>query len=891
MLSENYSFFNQFSQSLAHYGDRNWSPLDLAKLVVNSNHAVEPERQDLEWLRPKTTLLPPKLLAQLDEKRLVLERPDTDYPELLQTAIPQVILDGRFTDEDFLAVFPARTKLDLGIRRGRAKTVFRLFKAAKKVEVWARWIPQLVNLDYITVCMLLMYEFVHGDWLDFWARFKCLNSLDDLQKVTKWVSDRLKKEPCDMNLRLRYCEAGGVSGYRNPPFGNFDYFGESRALADAGEPHGLLCDNWDETFSRHAKLVQGDSVPNTVPFLTIEQFIKSDIASTSGASTFGKVEWEYEGEKGKFKARKNFLLDITTPEYLAEQTRLHLGKQVNKSFIKAELGKQRIAVTGDLWSYFSQSWLNYLAGGVYLKWPGNTMDERLFDQARRMQQMLDTAVNAYGLPFDFRAFDHQPETSEVVDLADKYLSRGVVNVPDAYKAEWSLFKTKTLQSFSNATIVAREGEKVEEVKIEGGVQSGIRLTSLLGNYWNSTMTSVGKEIVRKAGNMNEIPSWLRGDDSALYAKDYWTVLLMRLAYAAINAVGNDSKYGIHFEQSEFLRVWYAERCYGYVNRAIPNLLQRKPWSNEPWTPEGVLQAQLSTVDTMERRMSCKFDILRSVLIQEWTIIRKVSSDWLQAPTTIGGLGILPFKGKIPSKPWPQLNKPKVLFSTDPASLEYYKEKYKDYNITDLEASTIQQEMMLDKAATDDVRGMGKIFRDAYNKILLTVKDVEWSSVSLGTFPLADLPTTAALLRMTDQVISAEMLAKNRSAVFGHFKHLERWWNDTTLICQIRGTRPIKELEKYSPEAYREIRKLERRGLHRANAIDYIFGKISGIVATPLSPLLVEIVTASLANSMESWMQEGRRWTRTTWAWFTSTVGNWFAKELDSSPFSKRLFQW
>jgi len=49
--------------------------------------------------------------------------------------------------------------------------------------------------------------------------------------------------------------------------------------------------------------------------MTLEEFIASDISQTSGASSYGKIVYETEtvdGElkDGKFKARKNFLLDL-----------------------------------------------------------------------------------------------------------------------------------------------------------------------------------------------------------------------------------------------------------------------------------------------------------------------------------------------------------------------------------------------------------------------------------------------------------------------------------------------------------------------------------------------------------------------------------------------------
>lgn len=872
-----------------------WTADDIKSMVYAANMGLEPTREDMAWLRDKTTLLPPQLLTQLDERSLLrgipkLERPDVSInsPELLAK-----ILDGQFDDKEFESMFPARTKIDLGIRRARARTIYMCYATQGKLEEWKRWIPRLGNMDYITVCCLMLAHLIHDKWLDFWHRVDCLRSMEDFQEVAKHVSNLLKKFPAPMELRLRYCEASTMCGYRNPPFQNFDYFGESRKLAEGGESHGLIGDDWLNRFTAAADDVQGSSVPGHVKFMTLEEYIGSDLAQTGGASTFGKIEWEFEGEEGKFKARKNFLLDIATAKYLAEQTMEHLGYQVNKSFIKPELGKMRIAVTGDIWSYFSQSWLNYLAGAVYLQWPGNTMDERIGQQTERMFDMRKAADKAYPLPFDFAAFDHQPQTSEVEVLSRSYLERGIVNVPFEHLDVFNKVLNSTVVSFSHATIVAREGDETKDFKVEGGLPSGIRLTSLVGNYWNSTMTLIAKENLQRMGVTEKLTSWLRGDDSAIYAKTYWSSLLMRLSYAAINAVGNDSKYGIHWQQSEFLRVWYGtKKCYGYPNRAIPGIIQRKPWGSEPWDPEGVIAAQLSTVCTLERRLDRNLDWLRDVLCLDWSRIRHQTTRWLRLPRTLGGLGMLSFQGWVSSKPWPSVDHPKIKFKNiEPDSWNVYAQRYEEWGLTENEAREIQQETMISKAASDDIRGLGKVFRDKYKTELKMLGTVEWRRVDIKVFPTESLSGGARLLGSLNSKLMLEQVMRSKAATFGEFQRLAQWWKELQTVCRYRDLKPVLELQKYNASAYMELRRLERKGLHRAAALDYMFGSIRGLVVGRLNPLLSGIVEAAMSHSVEAWALGAKKWNRETWSWFTSTVANWYGESLNESQLSQTLFQW
>jgi len=180
--------FHAWAKSLSNYGDLIWSPEDLAGLIASANLQIEPDEYDIAWLRDKTTLLPPRRLESSDEKSLLRDAPKTECPALrpdVDIKLRNSIVIGKFTDDEFLLLFPARTKIDLGIRRARASTIWHLYQSTGREKEWAYWIPRLVNQDYITVCNMMLAEWIHTKWLSFWARLRCLNSLDDWLLTTK----------------------------------------------------------------------------------------------------------------------------------------------------------------------------------------------------------------------------------------------------------------------------------------------------------------------------------------------------------------------------------------------------------------------------------------------------------------------------------------------------------------------------------------------------------------------------------------------------------------------------------------------------------------------------------------------------------------------------------
>ena len=589
-------------------------------LVLASQGKIDIDDGELERLvRDKTNLLNPLLAEQMTIDQALIKAKNLGYfkdYEVPEVQDRPIITEIPTTDEQWQTLFPPRTKADMSVRRSRLQDWQPLMDIS--------WLNKLRNLDYITVANLTIAREIHGPVLEhIFTTMGMLSSLEHYIRGANSLNQIAKKYPLAIDDRLLLAELGNLTGYRQMPMPGFDIYKEASALAHGGEPHGLQETEWDGVFNTAAREVMRGQVIPPVEFLTLEEYIRQDLASTSGSSTIGKMHYNWEENKGKFKARKNMVMDLFTAEEVIALVKKNYTKQTATAFVKPELGKLRVAVTGDIEAYYVSSWLNYLCGHCYTSWDGNTLEESATQQLKRMERTLDALIKAFSLPFDYKGFDHQPTLTEIKILLREYLASALRNVPPEYQEEVRTVIDDVVESFSETVMIIRDGDKTWQIKVTGGVQSGVRLTSLLGNMWNQTMTVISERLCELTDVL--IMKLIRGDDSSLISRNYAGCLLARLGYQAINAQGHDAKYGIHYQETEFLRIWYAnDRVYGYPNRAIPSLVQRKPWTSDPWGSEAVVISQLETIKLIERRVGRPQKTILDLIINSWQRKRGLS---------------------------------------------------------------------------------------------------------------------------------------------------------------------------------------------------------------------------------------------------------------------------
>lgn len=887
MYPRQYNAAEYIAEGLKLYGEKGWgAELIFRMLMTAQGQCQYVQDQWRKILMHKTSLLDPRDQPYLTRAQIVSTARNLKYFKDYKVE-PSAARPPRTqwfkNDDEAIEYLTIRTKSDLSIRRARIMDYRGLITLAQ--------LNELKQLDYIHVCNCMAAIVVHGpEILDVWKAMDMLDSFDGYIRGANALNQVAKKMRITMADRLQLAELGNLTGYRQPPVPGFDIVKETKALAEAGETHGIY--QWETVFQEAAADVMAKQHIPEVKWITLEEYVRADLASTAGASSIGKVKYEYQGKVEKFKARKNLLYDILTSEEIYKIVVASYPEQTATAFVKPELGKLRIAVTGDIANYYVTSWLNYLAGHCYTTWEGNTLEESSDVQMARMERTLNELRDAFSLPFDYAGFDHQPTMSEIKWLVRVYLECALVNTPTQFRVLVQGVIDTVVESFSNSVVIVWEAGKKWTFKVTGGVQSGIRLTSLLGNFWNQTITQVVTKILR----LDAVKAkYLRGDDSSIIAVNYLSVLLFRLGYAALNARGHDAKYGIHYQETEFLRIWYAnDRCYGYPNRAIPGINQRKPWTAEAWASDSVIESQLRTVRTIERRMGTAQLQLERMVTQAWARKRKTDIRYLRLPKYMGGLGLLPWHDEIVDVPYPSVDRVEVRFEVAPGTNLRYGEKLQAdipltrFELTEEELSQMQQRAMNDKVSTDDVPGYNKIQRNMFKEALdeFVKKTKTWRTLQIST-PVLDL--TAGLMGLVSKNEVKDLVVRPARRFFGKYKYHEKEWRSLAELSRYRDLDMKEEYSKYTWGFFEDRRLLEKRGMHRSQATDWLFGKIERPSVIGIHDQAVHIIEPYVSAVVESYLYH--KWSRWTLTRFVQDT--WISAErmIKKSRLYERLLQY
>lgn len=859
-------------------------PQDRFNLVAEATEMLPPE-----WQTP---------LKASDIKRILESTiPEKAEPSDVVPADWSVIMKGTASEEQYVSVFRPRTKTDMSIRRTRMHDCAALYRKHSKLDEWQQIVDHCRRWgwDYIACANLANFNWALSDagfsWWHAMTEVGCLpGSLTTYMARSRKLSDLLKTRPCTVN-RFRLMECAGVSGYRNPPMPGFDVFKEAKLLAQ-GEyiPHDAYTLKFKEVAAEALRM----HIP-PVAWIDLWDFIRSGEWLTTGSSSIGMVEWSYDGESGSFKARKNMVVHVVSGDELCEYVKGMFGKQTNRTIVKAELGKMRLAVAGDLATYLMMTWINRLLGGAYVQWPGSTIEEDLPQMSDRLIDMLSALASGFGLPFDYKGFDHQPTTAELIVIIEQLIAHARNNVPTAHIPHFEWVCQGILLGMRHAQLITRDGDETQVLDVEGGLMSGLRWTSTVGNAWNTVVTSLVLKALGAVGiDTMSVKRWIRGDDSAIVTPSWAAAYLVRMGYQGASVEAGDGKFSIWKGQCEFLRQWFDQRVYGYAPRSLPGWLQRKPWASAPWKDSAVMDALADLRELLIRR-GCSAERVWAMwnnTAEIWCRHTRVSRRWLQLPKCDGGLGLEPWRGWRSDKAWPAVQ---VVSITIKNATEWAERAImEEVKVAGVQASPETIRLWADRRrsqliATDDIPGLMKPYRDAWKDAFHTLKN-RWVYERATLMPplWEDRVTVVSAMRPEKGALAAIEAELTRPNGFGYGRKALQDWRTWSELSRYEKVRPVQLLHERYPDVWALLKELEHHGLTRQQALSWVMADIQwpNFGANPIVRSLVEKAALSLIGDPKK-----RRWRAGEWVSTVYHYWQWAEKQVTSSLWYNTLFLW
>nr|UHS72471.1 MAG: putative RNA-dependent RNA polymerase [Totiviridae sp.] len=734
------------------------------------------------------------------------------------------------------------------------------------------------HLDYIFVSNIMLYTIIHGVKTTQQLRsFGIFNSFDTFIDLAGEISSYFKRCPwCIDDTKQRLCELASLTGYLQNDTEKWNTKDELAGLADGGEEHGLVGTDWLSTYKEAFVSMQHGKYPNVYPtFTTFEEYVKSNKWLTSGSCSIGEVTWHYDQEEGKFKAHKNMIHDIYTDEELWDIVSKWDGVLHSRAFIKDEVGKRRLAVASNIEAYLHESYILYLYGHNFKNWDGITLDESPQEQHRRNSKAINLLKRgAYALPFDFKRFDHQPQTKEIQitmsNIADQ------IPIPSKYLEDWRKIVNKVIQSYDNSEISMQIGNENVKHIVEGGLPSGVRSTSLTGNGWNGAITKIAIDTAEKVLQvLTVLQKMIKGDDTGLFVNTVSEAYLIRMCYAAINAVGSDAKFGISQNICEFLRNEISTTgVRGWSNRTIPTLTQRKPWNSEPWSPNAMISTLSQNTYLLERRLDIELPIIHNICKQKWSRYMGQSTRWLDLPKRLGGFGLYPWLGFVPDGKLPLISRPLIhVDNLKPRSIIEWT------SLNEAQQHMVHKVNFSSKIATGDIVGPQKYFSKDFvtsfrKRKYGWIKEEVLFEVDKTTYPGVD-----------EEIHWPKNQSKTIRSRGGKLPQLQVFLREYTLLKNTQRydksieIRPLKDyLREYFPSSYGRLVNLESKGWHRTDAINIILGDMPTEPIKQLHPLLSAFVKNTIADKFNGW--KGRRTiAKHLYAWTQATIERIRSSEL------------
>lgn len=822
-------------------------------------------------------------LGGLDESFL------TKYPSYKEQVT--YLMSGAGTERDWQTVFPFRVKGDAGLRRLRLSDLPIIFPQAEKVLLLLYNCRNYIFVLNICIATMVCKDFDYAQWFSERGGF---NNIPTYLGFSKTLTIQLKGTLYN-NKYLMLVEGSGMAGFRLLPDPTFDIvaatkdsatgLGLAHTTVDGVEPWG-----WSNCVSYLRVLPKPHAEGTHIK--SFEEFLSEpSLWTTSGSSSVGRLRLKVDGKWKSIKARKLLLPYIFSLSDIIKEAK-RTGTTHAVSVVKSELAKIRVAVASDLAFYLIWSYIHHVYGDVYQDWPGVTLGETVAQESQRLHDMLVSTEGTYGFPADFEGFDKQPLTDEVAIIGCALVACAEIALP---MPDW--LKKQAIYGLLNSILsTPRQPDgSTLSFTVKNYLPSGIFITSAVGNAFNSIATKSMILLVEAWTGIHHIV-WLinlelRGDDSSFVVTHVGFCYLLSLAAKMMNYVHARFKVSVLYEATEFLRIsiTHAHGCRGYPARLVPAISQRKPWSNEPWDPEGVIRAQWDTCKALTRRLQ-NGERLWEGVSRVWAKKRGLPVSVLTASNIDGGLGIGPADNVavfISPSLTTVLEVPLDFMSSGWAKQQILK-RYLDLNIP-ISSDTASKLLVSELTAALSTVDLPEYARKAQAEYKLQLPTIKvYPRQSLGLVPRfrALLESVCEHLKTVSTPLDFFNLPNfYKPTQFGKYRHL------TNKVLAIRA---IKKYESINLNEYIfevESAKMARSlSCSRSIAEDWLLGSAPTLSFHLIHPTLTDTMVPIAVYLVE--MSRLFSQIRMSGLGVVCRLVSWqIGRALFSSDFHQRLYQW
>lgn len=556
---------------------------------------------------------------------------------------------------------PYRTKTDRSILRYNLAILLKTFSkeqifTAVPAETKCAATIDRVTFINLTLMCILVPESIRSVYRAYFAN--CLNCFiarakaysDKLKTLTDTGSDEI------FQLKNMLVEAVSLTGFRNSPFPGYDPETDLRELAESGQHvHGLLLTKQTEG----TKATKQRAVPpgftkmfdhflGRIPdpettqktYYSLEEWVVKGKWMRAGASDIGHVQVHYDGKRYRFKSRKNTLYMVMTPHELYVMIRDAPPTQVGTNVEKNEFGKIRTAILMDLVTYIRQSYVFSFSPNWYENGPDMTFHHSVSDEIEDKVHMGELfAEGSYGMAFDFKGYDHQLTHGEKIMMTQAIHKRiREMTRDDPHLTEKLACMKWVEDSYENIRLqVVEQGKVKSTFEMVGGLASGEKYTTISGSLYSMCAHSWAAEL---GGTKPQLLA-TKGDDTKFVARTSSQCVMQLLTVSALGWVSGKGKFGILDRGMEYLRMaTRREVSGGYLARALPSLVQHRPWQQDAPSPAQLIDTIAQQYQTCELR-GANWPVTKEHFLQRF---RPDLATLLDIPASLGGLGVLPWKG-------------------------------------------------------------------------------------------------------------------------------------------------------------------------------------------------------------------------------------------------------